>query len=68
MANIISPDVSFYHDEQETLQGIDFVKMAKSAGFVIVRAGQNPWSDPDFKYNWREAKLGWFTTRFPLVP
>jgi len=57
MANVIGPDVSFYQDDPETPQGIDFVKMKLSAEYVIVRAGQNLWVDSDFKVNWREAKL-----------
>jgi GH25 family lysozyme M1 (1,4-beta-N-acetylmuramidase) len=57
MANVIGPDVSFYEDDPETPQGIDYVKMSKSAGYVIVRAGQNLWVDSDFKVNWRESKL-----------
>ncbi|MCA1900532.1 MAG: SH3 domain-containing protein, partial [Chloroflexi bacterium] len=57
MAYLIGPDVSFYQDDPETPQGIDFVKMRKSAGYVIIRAGQNLWVDSDFKINWREAKL-----------
>ncbi|GAB4538378.1 MAG: hypothetical protein Fur002_01800 [Anaerolineales bacterium] len=60
MANIIGPDVSFYQDDPETPQGIDFPKMRKSAEFVIVRAGQNLWVDSDFKVNWREAKAAGF--------
>jgi len=56
MANVIGPDVSFYQDDPETPQGIDFVKMRRSAEFVIVRAGQNLWPDPDFKFNYRAAK------------
>ncbi len=56
MAYIIGPDVSFYQDDPETPQGIDFAKMRQAAEFVIIRAGQNLWVDPDFKYNWREAK------------
>jgi len=56
MANAIGPDVSFYQDDPETPQGIDFAKMRASAGYVIIRAGQNLWPDPDFKFNWREAK------------
>src|SRR5690349_8593011 len=56
MANVIGPDVSFYQDDPETPQGIDFIKMRASAGYVIIRAGQNLWPDPDFKINWREAK------------
>jgi GH25 family lysozyme M1 (1,4-beta-N-acetylmuramidase)/uncharacterized protein YraI len=57
MANVIGPDVSFYQDDPETPQGIDFKKMRASAGYVIIRAGQNTWVDSDFKVNWREAKL-----------
>ncbi len=57
MAYIIGPDISFHEDDPSTPQGIDFVKMAKSASFVIIRTGQNQWIDSDFKYNWREAKL-----------
>jgi lysozyme len=57
MANVIGPDVSFYEDDPETPQGIDYVKMRASAGYVIIRAGQNLWVDSDFKLNWRESKL-----------
>ncbi len=60
MAAIIGPDISFYEDDPQTPQGIDFPKMRQSAEFVIVRAGQNLWVDPDFKLNWREAKLAGF--------
>ena len=56
MGNAIGPDVSFYQDQPETPEQIDFVKMKKSADFVIIRAGQNLWADTDFKYNWVEAK------------
>lgn len=56
MGNAIGPDVSFYQDEPETPEHIDFVKMKKSADFVIVRAGQNLWPDRDFKLNWAAAK------------
>ena len=57
MTNVIGPDVSFYQDDPETPQGIDFIKMRASAGYVIIRAGQNTWVDSDFKINWHEAKL-----------
>ena len=57
MTNVIGPDVSFYQDDPETPQGIDFVKMRKSAGYVIIRAGQNSWVDSEFKISWRQAKL-----------
>ncbi len=56
MANIIGTDVSFYQDDPQTPQGIDFLKMRQNAEFVIIRAGQNLWADRDFKVNWREAK------------
>ncbi|MCQ3935976.1 MAG: hypothetical protein DPW18_02895 [Chloroflexi bacterium] len=56
MANVIGPDVSFYQDDPQTPQGIDFVKMRSNAGYVIIRAGQNLWGDRDFKVNWRESK------------
>ena len=57
MANLIGPDCSFYQDDPETPQGIDFIKMRASAGYVIIRAGQNSWVDSEFKISWREAKL-----------
>jgi GH25 family lysozyme M1 (1,4-beta-N-acetylmuramidase)/SH3-like domain-containing protein len=56
MANLIGPDVSFYQDDPGTAQGIDFGKMKQSAGYVIIRAGQNVWIDSDFKTNWRDSK------------
>jgi GH25 family lysozyme M1 (1,4-beta-N-acetylmuramidase) len=54
--SILGPDISFYQDDPETSQGIDFEKMKKSANFVIIRAGQNVWVDSDFKTNWIAAK------------
>ncbi|MCL4529278.1 MAG: SH3 domain-containing protein [Chloroflexi bacterium] len=56
MSNVIGPDVSFYEDKPETPQGIDYEKMRKSAGFVIVRAGQNLWADPIFTVTWADAR------------
>lgn len=57
MTNIVGPDVSFYQDSNATPQKIDFTKMKSSgAEFVIIRAGQNLWADPDFKDYWRESK------------
>lgn len=56
MANVIGPDVSFYQDDPETPNGINFRKMRENAYYVIIRAGQNLWGDRDFKVNWREAK------------
>lgn len=57
MSNVIGPDVSFYQDDPQTPQGIDFTKLRANAGYVIIRAGQNLWGDRDFKVNWRESKL-----------
>ena len=56
MANLVGPDVSFYQDAEGTPQGIDFVKMKQSAGYVVVRAGQNVWIDSDFKTNWKNSR------------
>jgi uncharacterized protein YgiM (DUF1202 family)/GH25 family lysozyme M1 (1,4-beta-N-acetylmuramidase) len=56
MGNAIGPDVSFYQDDPDTPEHIDFAKMKESADFVIIRAGQNLWPDRDFTRNWAEAK------------
>ena len=57
MTNIIGPDVSFYQDENDTSRMIDFNKMrTNGASFVIIRAGQNSWPDPDFAPNWIASK------------
>ena len=56
MANVIGPDISFYQDDPQTPQGVNFTKMREKAYYVIVRAGQNLWGDRDFKVNWRESK------------
>lgn len=54
---VIGGDVSFYQDLDSTPQQINFSKMiAQGATFVIIRGGQAIWPDPDFEYNWREAK------------
>lgn len=55
--SVIGPDISFYQDDNNTLGKVDFTKM-KTAGarFVICRAGQNSWPDPDFADYWRDAK------------
>lgn len=54
---IIGTDCSFWQDDDETPQKIDFHKM-KDAGaeFVILRAGQNKWQDEDFKDYWKDSK------------
>jgi lysozyme len=57
ITRIYGPDVSFYQDDNNTPQRIDFQKMkAAGATFVIIRAGQNIWEDEDFKYNYRASK------------
>ena len=57
MGNIIGPDISFYQDNDETQVIVDFQKMrSNGAEFVIIRAGQNSWPDPDFAQNWKMAK------------
>lgn len=54
---VIGTDVSFYQDDPQTPNGIDFTKMRQNgAAFAIIRAGQNLWIDRDFKVNWREAR------------
>lgn len=54
---VIGTDVSFYQDDPQTPQGINFTQMrSNNAGFAIIRAGQNLWIDRDFKVNWREAR------------
>lgn len=50
-------DVSFYQDNNDTPQKINFVQMkAAGAKFVFIRGGQNLWKDPDFDDYWRDAK------------
>ncbi len=56
MRKVIGPDVSFYQDEPSTPQGINFVRLNQASDFVIIRVGQNLWTDSDFTYNWRAAK------------
>lgn len=56
--NIYGADVSFYQDDNNTPQQIDFSKMvSQGASFVIIRGGQNTWIDPDFQYNWTNSKI-----------
>jgi lysozyme len=55
--SVRGPDVSFHQDAPTTPQQIDFAKMkAAGASFVIIRAGQNAWADPDLSYNLLEAR------------
>ena len=55
--NIYGFDISLYQDNNNTPQGVNFATMkASGADFVIIRAGQNLWIDPDFATNWANAK------------
>jgi lysozyme len=55
--NIHGPDISFYQDDNNTPQKVDFQKMkVAGASFVILRAGQNTWIDQDFKDYYAAAK------------
>lgn len=56
--NIVGPDVSFYQDDPTNATGINFIKMAANAGYVIIRAGQNVWEDKKFDVSWAASK-GW---------
>ncbi|MEW5938916.1 MAG: GH25 family lysozyme, partial [Chloroflexota bacterium] len=56
MSQALGPDISFYQNEPDTPQGVNFQTLKQGSDFVIIRAGQNLWPDPDFKYNWMEAK------------
>ena len=56
MGNAIGPDISFYQDDPDTPEHVNFVKMKQAADFVIIRAGQNLWPDRDFARNWAAAK------------
>jgi len=51
-------DVSFWQDNNNTPEQIDFVKaQANGMRFVYVRAGQGTGGvDPDLMYNWEESK------------
>jgi lysozyme len=54
---VSGPDVSMYQDAPTTPQQINFEKMrGAGAQFVIIRVGQNAWVDPDFQWNYIEAK------------
>lgn len=50
-------DLSLYQDNNRTTQQVDFRKMRDyGADFVVIKAGQWYYADPDFTYNWRESK------------
>lgn len=50
-------DISTYQDAPSTPAVVNFQKMRDYGGrFVIIKAGQGNWPDPDFETNWRNAK------------
>lgn len=50
-------DVSTYQDSPQIPGHIDFHKMKDAgASFVILKAGQGDWIDPDFNVGWTNAK------------
>lgn len=54
---IIVPDISFWQDNDGTLQKVNFQQMkAAGAKGVILRAGQSAWRDEDFDDYRRDAK------------
>lgn len=64
----LGPDVSFYQDDDQTPQKINFNQM-KSAGaaFCFLRGGQNSWIDEDFRdyvVAIRDTGLQWGTYWF----
>jgi GH25 family lysozyme M1 (1,4-beta-N-acetylmuramidase)/predicted lipoprotein with Yx(FWY)xxD motif len=56
MKKVVGADVSFYENDPQTPEALDFNKMKKAADFVIIRAGQNLWPDPDFEENWLASR------------
>lgn len=49
MTRALGFDISFYQDSNYTPQKVNFQKMREfGADFVIMRAGQNTWTDEDF--------------------
>ena len=54
----LGTDVSFWQDNNNTVQKIDFAKMtAVGARFTILRAGQNTWRDEDYQDYVKAVKL-----------
>jgi lysozyme len=57
VTRLYGPDVSFWQDDNNTPQGINFAQMREAgASFVILRAGQGAWIDPDFAKGYAAAK------------
>ncbi|NPV77892.1 MAG: hypothetical protein HPY59_16145, partial [Anaerolineae bacterium] len=57
MERTLGIDVSFWQDNNNTPQQIDWNK-AKKAGavFAFIKASQATFTDSDFEYNWQNAK------------
>jgi hypothetical protein len=50
-------DVSYHQDSPQIIGDIDFHKMHDyGASFVIIKAGQGDWRDPEFLTSWHNAK------------
>ncbi len=56
MARVIGADISFYQDKPSTPERVNFNKLKSAGEFIIIRAGQSSWADPNFAYNYEEAK------------
>lgn len=57
MNNRFGFDISLYQDNDYTPQTPDFTRMWNyGASFIIIRAGQGTWEDPDFRINWMNAR------------
>jgi GH25 family lysozyme M1 (1,4-beta-N-acetylmuramidase) len=55
--NIVGFDISTWQDSPTIPGNVDFQKMRDGgASFVIVKAGQGNWVDPDFATSWKNAK------------
>ena len=55
--NALGADVSLWNDDNSTAQQVNFEK-AKAQGldFVFIKSSQRTFADPDFIYNWNNAK------------
>jgi len=65
---IVGPDLSFYQtlrdDRGIVIEYVNFQKMKEwrnengnGINFIIIKAGQRNYADPDFKYNWSRAGI-----------
>jgi GH25 family lysozyme M1 (1,4-beta-N-acetylmuramidase) len=50
------PDFSFWQDNPDTPNGINFSLVRNNTKGVIIRAGQNLWPDNEFSISWKNAK------------